>query len=85
MAHSIDDLRNHLFDALQLLKDGKIDVSQAKAISDLSQTIINSAKVEVDYLRATEQVKGTGFIPDDGYKSRIPDPKRRVVQLGKSQ
>lgn len=49
---NISDLREALFDTLQALKDGKITVEQAKAMSDIGQVIINSAKVEVDYIRA---------------------------------
>jgi hypothetical protein len=37
---------------MQMLKDGKLTVDQAKAISDMGQVIINSAKVEVDYIKA---------------------------------
>lgn len=66
MKNKIEDLRNHLFEALEMLKDGEMDVDRAKAVSGVAQTIINSAKVEVDYLRLTEQRSGTQFIPDEG-------------------
>jgi len=49
---NIGDLREAMFDTLQALKDGKVTIEQAKAISDIGQVIINSAKVEVDYIRA---------------------------------
>ncbi len=49
---NIGDLREAMFDTLQALKDGKITVEQAKAMSEIGQVIINSAKVEVDYIRA---------------------------------
>lgn len=52
MPKNISDLRDGLFDAMQMLKDGKLSVEQAKAISEMSQVVINSAKVEVDYIRA---------------------------------
>lgn len=45
------DLREHLFAALQGLRDGSMKVETAKAMSDVAQTVINSAKVEVEYLR----------------------------------
>jgi hypothetical protein len=53
--NKVDDLRNHLFDTLEALRDPEkpMDVARAKAISDIAQTIINSAKVEVDFLKAT--------------------------------
>jgi len=49
---NISDLRDAMFDTLEQLKAGKITVDQAKAISEIGQVIINSAKVEVDYIRA---------------------------------
>lgn len=52
MSKNISDLRDGLFDAIALLKEGKLSVEQAKAISEMGQVIINSAKVEVDYIRA---------------------------------
>jgi hypothetical protein len=52
MSKNISDLRDGLFEAMQMLKDGKLTVDQAKAISDMGQVIINSAKVEVDYIKA---------------------------------
>ena len=44
-------LREHLFDVIELLKTNKIEVEEAKAITQTAQTIINSAKVEVDFLK----------------------------------
>ena len=79
MKNKIEDLRNHLFETLEMLKDGDIDVERAKAVSGVAQTIINSAKVEIDYLRVTEQRSGTGFIPDEsGRREALPEPMRRV-------
>jgi len=49
---NIDTLRDHLFETLQGLKSGAIDTEKAKVIGDVSQVIINSAKVEVDFIRA---------------------------------
>lgn len=67
MKNKIEDLRNHLFAALEGLADtdNPMDIARAKAISDVAQTIINSAKVECEFLKATDSVRGTGFIPDD--------------------
>jgi len=64
--NKIEDLRDHLFAALESLadKDEPMDIDRAKAISDVAQTIINSAKVEIDYLRAMGGERGaTNFIP----------------------
>jgi uncharacterized protein (UPF0261 family) len=61
----INTLRSHLFAALEGLKDGSLDLDRAKAIAEMGQTLINSAKVEVDYCRATGAGSGTGFITSE--------------------
>lgn len=61
MSDTITDLRSHLFDALKGLKNKTMDIETAKAISDISQVIVNSAKVEVDYVKASGG-KGSGFL-----------------------
>lgn len=53
MSNDINSLRDHLFNALAGLKDGSMDIDKAKAISDVAQTIINTAKVEVEFAKAT--------------------------------
>lgn len=60
--NKIEDLRNHLFEAIEMLKDGEIEIDKAKAIADISQTIINSAKVEVDFIKTTGSTRDTGFL-----------------------
>jgi hypothetical protein len=58
---NIDDLRELLFDTIEGVKSGKLDVDRARMIGDLSQVMVNSAKVEVEYAKATGQ-KGSGFL-----------------------
>ena len=62
MSKTITDLRDHLFDAIEGLKAGTLELDKARAIADLGQTVINSAKVEVDFLRATGKTQGSGFL-----------------------
>ncbi|HJW81971.1 MAG TPA: hypothetical protein VJ396_06980 [Acidiferrobacterales bacterium] len=63
MKNKIEDLRNHLFATLEALQDKEnpMDIERAKVISGVAQTLINSAKVEVDFINATGAV-GTGFV-----------------------
>lgn len=60
--NKIEDLRNHLFEVLELLKDGEIEVDKAKAISEVAQVIVETAKVEVSYIKALETNKHSGFL-----------------------
>lgn len=67
MKNKIEDLRNHLFATLESLQDDEnpMDINRAKAIADVAQVIVNSAKIEVDFIRATGRDGGTGFIPEE--------------------
>lgn len=71
MSHTIDDLRARLFDAIDGVKAGTVSIEQAKTISDLSQVIVNTAKVEVDYLRATDGGESS-FISSAVGQSNLP-------------
>jgi K+-transporting ATPase A subunit len=70
---NINDLRGTLYEAMQLLKEGKIDVNQAQAISGLGQTIINSAKIELEFIKEVGGT-GSGFIEVEQPK-RLERPK----------
>lgn len=73
--NKIDDLRNHLFETLEALKDkdDPMDIARAKAVADVAKVIVESAKVEVDFMKATGGMKGSGFLPDE---TDPPAPKR---------
>ena len=43
--NKMTDLRDHLFEVLERLKDGDIDIQTAQTMADVSQVIINSAKM----------------------------------------
>ena len=60
--NKIEDLRNHLFETIEMLKDKEIDVDRARAIADISKQIIDSAKVEIQFVESIGG-KGSGFIP----------------------
>lgn len=53
MSQDITTLREHLFAALQGVKDKSLDLDQARVINEIGKTLVDSAKVEVDYLKAT--------------------------------
>lgn len=63
--NKIEDLRNHLFATIEALLDEEnpMDIERAKAVSDVANVVINSAKVEVMYMRLTGS-NGTNFIPE---------------------
>jgi len=92
MSYDVNDLREDLKLTIQALRSGdpSMTVEKAKAISELGQTIINSAKVEVDMLRAvgTRVMTPTGFVPlasqgdtldkqDGAQRQQLEGPKPR--------
>lgn len=52
MSKSINDLREILFATLAGIQDGSVDLDKARAINEIGKSITDTAKVEVDYLRA---------------------------------
>lgn len=92
MKNKIEDLRNHLFETLEALKDADrpMEVERAGAIANVAKVLIDSAKVEVDLIKATSAARGTGFIPvaqpapaagrlSAGSPSPEETPRRRCV------
>ena len=59
MKNKIEDLRNHLFMALEKLNEAespddiKNEIERSKAISEVGKVIVDSAKAEVDFVKAT--------------------------------
>ena len=74
MSNTIEDLRKHLFETLEGLKDKEkpLDIDRAKAVCEVAGKIIETAKVEVSYLNVVGG-RGSGFIPE----GRLPGPGTR--------
>jgi hypothetical protein len=53
MSKSINDLRETLFATLEAVKNGSMDLDKARQVNEVAKTIVETAKVEVDYLRVT--------------------------------
>lgn len=60
------DLRDHLFETIEALKDkdAPLDPARAKAICEVGQTIINTAKVEIDLLKVVDGKHASPFFGD---------------------
>lgn len=62
--NDITKLRNVLFETLDALRDKEnpMEIERAKMINETAQTIVNTAKVEVDFARATGNATTTKFL-----------------------
>jgi hypothetical protein len=72
---NIKELREFLGEAMKDLKSGKMDIAKAKTISEIGQVIVNSAKVEVDFIKAAKVKDATDFI-----SSAIIKPLQEAVK-----
>ena len=78
MKNKINDLRDHLFATLEALQDtdNPMDIDRARAIADVAKVVVDSAKAEVDYLKVTGALHGSGFIPTS-VMDQVPQPTAR--------
>lgn len=74
MSHTLNDLRRNLFETLQGIKDGTIELDKARAINEVSKTIIDTAKVEVEYIKTLGGEGHSTFIPTADQPVRPPLP-----------
>jgi hypothetical protein len=79
MSKTVTDLREHLFATLAGLRTGTVSIETAKAISDVSQTIINSAKVEVEYARLRDDAEST-FLSGGSKEPELPNGIKSIVR-----
>ncbi len=81
--NTISDLRKHLFDAIDGVRSGSMDIDKAKTVADLAKVVVESAKVEVDFMKVRgDQGAGTGFIPE---QEVIPAPGQPRLVKGAAQ
>jgi hypothetical protein len=64
--NKINDLRDHLFSALERLDNDELtmeelnkEIEKAQAVAQIGSVIIQSAKIEVDYLKATGMIESS--------------------------
>ena len=67
--NKISDLRDHLFASLERIDDDSLtpeqiraEVDKAKAVAQIGSVIINSAKVEIDFIKATGRIDSASEI-----------------------
>lgn len=82
MSKTAADLRDRLFAAIDGVKAGTTSIEQARTISELSQVVVNLAKVEVDYARVTDSAQSTFLAPE---AAELPSGITHIVrhQIGR--
>ena len=71
--NKISDLRDHLFASLERIDDDsltpeqtKAEVDKAKAVAQIGSVIINSAKVEIDFIKKNGEARTITCTLDEG-------------------
>lgn len=72
------NLKDTLFATLDGLMNKTIDAQTAKAISDTAQTILNAAKVEMDFARLCNQ-NPENFLSGKRADITIPPPSNKNI------
>lgn len=74
---SMEDLRDHLFETLERLKDPDpatpMDIDTAKTIISVAETLIDSQRVENDFIKA---------VGGDNYLANSNKPTTRFLEGG---
>jgi hypothetical protein len=76
--NKIEDLRDHLFETIERLKDDEkpMEIDRARAIADVARVIVESAKQEVAFLNAVGgSSSGTGFM------ATPEEPQRKLTAV----
>ena len=68
MRNRMTDVRDHLIYQMEVLRDAPSDqldgeIERAKAMASLASQLIDSAKVEVQFMQARDDAEPTGFLP----------------------
>lgn len=86
--NTMTDLRNHLFEVMEALKDDEkpMDIERAKTVIGVAQVLVDSAKVEVQFLNAIDSSEATEFFDMQRIEKRrslatgnAPEPMLRRI------
>lgn len=72
MSKNISDLRETLFATLAAVKSGELDLDRARAVNEIAKTIVDTAKVEVDFLKATSGDESSFIAPALTDEAELP-------------
>jgi hypothetical protein len=82
--NDLNALRNHMFEVIERLKlnndpeadeNEKMDINVAKAMTNAASVIVNSAKIEIDFLRIIAKGDNLHGVEAAAEKTRFLSPK----------
>lgn len=85
MAPHIDQLRQHLMDTLADLRnrDKPMEPDRARAVAQVASVLVDTAKVEIEYLKATSQDRSKFLeIPADAHVAGLGNTPQTMLPNG---
>lgn len=81
--NKIQDLRNILFETMEKLMDDEdpMDLDRAKAVAGVAQVVVNTAKVEVEFMKQTGHGGSEfmqGNVPAEKQLHAVPEPVKQI-------
>lgn len=73
MSKTVEDLRAALFETLDAVKAGTMDVDRARAVSEVAGQIIQTAKVEIEHLKVIGGEGSTFLTGGDQRQAQLPN------------
>lgn len=82
MKNKMEDLRNHLFATLEALQDTDkpMEIERAKAVAEVAGKLIESAKVEVQFMQVTGLKTDSSFM---GAIEQLPSAPKAPRLVGR--
>ena len=77
--NDLSALREELFATLRGLKNKTVDIDTARAVNEVAKTLVDTAKVEVDYIRAAGGGESTFIDTAVGHSNLPPGITTSVV------
>lgn len=83
-APNIAQVRQHLLDTLASLRsqDNPMDVDRARAVAQVAGVLVDTARVEVDYIKATG-AEHSQFIEGEFKPNGLPTPHNPFPQIAR--
>ena len=78
MGNDIIALRNHLFETLEAVKNGRMESSVARAVCAVASEITKTAKLEFEYMQKFDARVDSGFIGNSHKPSITKEDIKRI-------
>jgi hypothetical protein len=69
---NLNSLRELLFDTLRNVKAGTMDLDRARGVNEIAKTLVDTARVEVDFVRATDGSDSTFIVGPTDVTPALP-------------